>query len=81
MPQHKNKQQAFQAAQQGYAQAKEVYESLDSNSSEYGHYKKRLAQEVNEAEQQIENALEVSSEHQAKQLEQYRNELEEMKQE
>jgi predicted nucleic acid-binding Zn-ribbon protein len=80
MPYHKNKQQAFQAAEQGMEQARDIYQQLDSSSSEYGHYLKRLKQEINETEQQIENAHEVASETQRKQLENYQAEIETMKQ-
>jgi biopolymer transport protein ExbB/TolQ len=75
MPHHKDKQQAFQAAQQGYTQAKNAEQNVVSDSSEYGKQLKHLQKEVNEAYEQIENALEVSSEHQRHQLEQYRNDL------
>ncbi len=75
MPYHKNKQQAFQAAQQGVNEAKEVYENIDKDSADYGRQLKQLQQEVNEAFQQIENALENASEKQRKRLEKYREEL------
>lgn len=75
MPYHKNKQQAFQAAQQGVNEAKEVYENIDKDSADYGRQLKQLQQEVNEAFQQIENALENASEKQWKRLEKYREEL------
>ncbi|OZM56295.1 hypothetical protein CIB95_12840 [Lottiidibacillus patelloidae] len=78
MPFHKDKQQAFQAAQQGYTQAKNAEQHLVTDSSEYGKQLKHLQNEVNEAYQQIENALEVSSEHQRHQLEQYRNDLQQI---
>lgn len=80
MPYHKNKQQAFQAAQQGVTQAKAIYETLDPNSPEYGHYVKQLQREINEAEQQIENALEVASETQRLTLSEYKSEIEKMSQ-
>lgn len=80
MPYHKNKQQAFQAAEQGMEQARDIYQQLDSSSSEYGNYLKRLKQEINETEQQIENAHEVASETQRKQLENYQVEIDKMKQ-
>lgn len=75
MPYHKNKQQAFQAAQQGTEQARDVYENIVKNDPDYGVHLKRLKNEVNEAYQQIENALEVASEHQKTQLEQFQNDL------
>ncbi|WP_077617928.1 hypothetical protein [Bacillus sinesaloumensis] len=75
MPYHKDKQQAFQAAQQGTEQARDVYENIVSNDPDYGAHLKRLKNEVNEAYQQIENALEVASEHQKSQLQQFQQDL------
>lgn len=75
MPYNKNKQQAFQAAQQGTNQAKDVYESIIKNDPDYGSQLKRLKNEVNEAYEQINNALEVASEHQREQLEQFQSDL------
>lgn len=76
MPYHKNKQQAFQAAQQGIEEVQGLYNEIVSDSASYGHQLKHLKDEVNEAYQQIENALETASEHQRVQLEQFRNDLE-----
>ncbi|KGX83835.1 hypothetical protein [Pontibacillus marinus] len=77
MPHHKNKQQAFQAAQQGYEQAekanKQRIEAI--NRADYGKELGHLTQEVNEAYQQIDKALGVASEHQEKQLKQYQEKL------
>ncbi|PLR81563.1 hypothetical protein CVD25_14025 [Bacillus canaveralius] len=78
MPYHKDKQQAFQAAQQGMENAMELYLDIVRDSASYGHQLKHLKNEVNEAYQQIENALEVASEHQRIQLEKYQQDLEEM---
>lgn len=78
MPYHKNKQQAFQAAQQGMEDAEEAYCQIVQDSASYGHQLKHLQREVNEAYQQIENALEVASEHQKVQLEQFQNDLRQM---
>jgi flagellar biosynthesis chaperone FliJ len=78
MPYQKNKQQAFQAAQQGVEDAEELYYEIVSDSSSYGHQLKHLKNEVNEAYQQIENALEVASEHQRVQLEQFQQDLQKM---
>ncbi|RSK49656.1 hypothetical protein [Bacillus canaveralius] len=78
MPYHKDKQQAFQAAQQGMENAMELYLDIVRDSASYGHQLKHLKNEVNEAYQQIENALEVASEHQRIQLEKYQHDLEEM---
>ncbi|KGX87560.1 hypothetical protein [Pontibacillus litoralis] len=77
VPYHKNKQQAFQAAQQGFQQA------LDANDNrvktigkaEYGKELAHLTQEMNEAFVQINKALEVASEHQYNQLKQYEQDL------
>lgn len=78
MPYHKDKQQAFQAAQQGVEDAQELYYEIVRDSASYGHQLKHLKQEVNEAFQQIENAMEVASEHQRIQLEQFQNDLRQM---
>ncbi|MDF1510794.1 hypothetical protein PZE06_21910 [Robertmurraya sp. DFI.2.37] len=75
MPYHKNKQQAFQAAQQGVNEAQELYHEIVKDSASYGHQLKHLKEEINEALQQIENALEVASEHQKSQLEQFRQDV------
>ncbi|MCD5322792.1 MULTISPECIES: hypothetical protein [Pontibacillus] len=77
MPYHKNKQQAFQAAQQGYQQAIDANETrLQSvDQADYGKELAHLTQEVNEAYQQIDKALEVASEHQYDQLKQYQDQL------
>ena len=75
MPYHKNKQQAFQAAQQGVEDVEEQYYEIVRESPNYGHQLQHLKQEVNEAYQQIENALEVASEHQRIQLEKFQNDL------
>jgi flagellar biosynthesis chaperone FliJ len=76
MPYHKNKQQAFQAAQQGVEDVEELYYEIVQDSASYGHQLKHLKNEVNEAYQQIENALEVASEKQRAQLEQFQTDLE-----
>ncbi|WP_316571297.1 hypothetical protein [Neobacillus sp. YIM B06451] len=78
MPYHKNKQQAFQAAQQGVEEARDLFAEIVRDSASYGHQLKHLKNEVNEAYQQIENALEVASEHQRIQLEQFRDDLQRM---
>lgn len=75
MPHHKNKQQAFQAAQQGVNEAQELYSDIVRDSASYGHQLKHLKNEVNEALQQIENALEVASDTQKMQLEQFRQDI------
>ncbi|WML55867.1 hypothetical protein RCG17_27060 [Neobacillus sp. PS3-12] len=78
MPYQKNKQQAFQAAQQGVEEAEELYYEIVRDSASYGHQLQHLKNEVNEAYQQIENALEVASEHQKVQLEQFQQDLQKM---
>jgi flagellar biosynthesis chaperone FliJ len=78
MPYQKNKQQAFQAAQQGVEDAEELYYEIVHDSASYGHQLQHLKNEVNEAYQQIENALEVASEHQKVQLEQFQQDLQKM---
>ncbi|CAH2466676.1 MULTISPECIES: hypothetical protein [Bacillus] len=75
MPYHKDKQQAFQAAQQGVTQAENTFNNIVKNDPNYGHDLKELRQEVQEAYEQIQNALEVASETQRPQLEQYENNL------
>ncbi|MBO0960181.1 hypothetical protein J1P26_10640 [Neobacillus sp. MM2021_6] len=77
-PYNKDKQEAFQAAQQGYEEAQGLFETIVSDSASYGHQLKHLKNEVNEAYQQIESALEVASEHQKAQLEQFQLDLQNM---
>jgi flagellar biosynthesis chaperone FliJ len=74
-PYNEDKQQAFQAAQQGYEEAQGLFKTIISDSASYGHQLKHLKEEVNEAYQQIENALEVASEHQKAQLERFQQDL------
>ncbi|MCH1625652.1 hypothetical protein [Fredinandcohnia quinoae] len=74
-PYHKNKQQAFQAAQQGIEEAKGIYENIVKDDPDYGVHLKRLKNEVNEAYEQINNALEVASDKQKEQLQQYQDDL------
>lgn len=76
MPYNKNKQQAFQAAQQGTHQAKDIYENIVKETDpDYGNQLKHVKNEVNEAFEQINNALEVASEDQLDQLNQYKSDL------
>ncbi|WP_071459718.1 hypothetical protein [Bacillus massilinigeriensis] len=75
MPYKKNKQQAFQAAQQGYEEVQDLYFEIVHDSASYGHQLKHVKNEVNEAYQQIEKALEVASEIQRRQLLQYMDDL------
>ncbi|MCA0174217.1 hypothetical protein [Bacillus sp. RAR_GA_16] len=75
MPYHKNKQQSFQAAQQGYEQAIDAKKEIVVSSSGYGKDLKHLQQEIGEAKQQIESALVNASEHQRAQLLQFQQDL------
>lgn len=75
MPYNKNKQQAFQAAQQGVDHAVDIYKDLVRNDPDYGHHLKDLKDEVHEAFQQIDNALEVASENQLDQLHKFKSDL------
>ncbi|MEI5907916.1 hypothetical protein WAK64_12705 [Bacillus spongiae] len=75
MPYHKDKQQAFQAAQQGFVDAQNAVNELVLDGASYGKQLSHLKQEMNEAYQQIENALEVASEHQREQLERFKSDL------
>ncbi|WP_445487194.1 hypothetical protein [Niallia sp. 03133] len=72
---HKNKQEAFQAAQRGLIETQTLYEDIVKDSASYGHQLKHLKQEINETYEQIENALEVASEHQREQLENFQKDL------
>jgi flagellar biosynthesis chaperone FliJ len=78
MPYHKDKQQAFQAAQRGVEDVQELYHEIVHDSGSYGYQLKHLKNEVNEAYQQIENALEVASEHQKVQLQTFQQDLQNM---
>lgn len=78
MPYHKNKQQAFQAAQQGMKDLHDVYSHMVQDSSSYGQQLKHLKEEVNETYQQIENAMEVASETQRQQLEKFLSDIEQI---
>ncbi len=75
MPYNKDKQQSFQAAQQGYEQAISAKQEIIVSSSGYGKDLKHLQQEVGEAKMQIENALVNASEHQRAQLLQFQQDL------
>lgn len=79
MPYRKDKQLAFQSAQQSVEAAEELYDEIvKDDSATYGHQLKHLKNEVNEAYQQIENALEVASEHQKAQLQTFQQDLQKM---
>lgn len=77
-PYQKDKQLAFQAAQQGYENAQGLYETIVEDGANYGRQLNHLKDEVNEAYQQIENALEVASEHQKEQLRRFQQDLKTM---
>ncbi|OIJ18998.1 hypothetical protein BKP45_14845 [Anaerobacillus alkalidiazotrophicus] len=79
MPYIKNKQQAFQAAQQAFVQAQQATNNLIPNDEDFGHHFKQAEQEVMEAEQVIDKALRNASEHQRHELEKFQNELAEIK--
>ncbi|WP_400247805.1 hypothetical protein AB3U99_11895 [Niallia sp. JL1B1071] len=75
MPYHSNKQEAFQDAQRNMYETQNLYQDIVKDSASYGHQLKHLKQEINETYQQIENALEVASEHQREQLESFQKDL------
>lgn len=75
MPYHSNKQEAFQDAQRNLYEMQNLYQDIVKDSANYGHQLKHLKQEINETYQQIENALEVASEHQKEQLESFQKDL------
>ena len=75
MPYHNNKQEAFQDAQRNLYETQNLYQDIVKDSANYGHQLKHLKQEINETYQQIENALEVASEHQRQQLESFQKDL------
>ena len=75
MPYHSNKQEAFQDAQRNLYEMQNLYQDIVKDSANYGHQLKHLKQEINETYQQIENALEVASEHQRQQLESFQRDL------
>lgn len=78
MPYLKNKQEAFQAAEQGVEEAKGFFHDIVRDSASYGHQLKHLKKEVNEAYVQIENALEVATETQRHRLEEYKHDLQQI---
>ncbi|MCA1058734.1 hypothetical protein LCL96_07290 [Rossellomorea aquimaris] len=75
MPYHKNKQQAFQAAEQSVTEVQNTVNELVLDGASYGSQLAHLKNEVNEAYQQIENALEVASDTQRAQLQQFKSDL------
>jgi len=81
VPYHKNKRQAFEAAQQAYTQLQDAFHQLDPDSPEFGHQIKLADEELNEANQIINKAYTVASEHQKRQLDLFSEELAQRKQE
>ena len=79
-PYNKDKQQSFQAAQQGHKEAVDAYEQANEakNDASYGHEAKQAIGDVNEASQQIENALENASETQRQRLTEFQQDIEDM---
>jgi ElaB/YqjD/DUF883 family membrane-anchored ribosome-binding protein len=75
MPYHKNKQQAYQAAEQSVTEIQNTINELVLDGASYGSQLAHLKSEVNEAYQQIENALEVASDTQRAQLQQFKSDL------
>jgi uncharacterized membrane protein len=75
MPYHKDKQQAYQAAEQSVTEIHNTINELVLDGASYGSQLAHLKNEVNEAYQQIENALEVASETQRAQLQQFKSDL------
>ena len=70
-----DKRRTFWEAQQGHKQAMDASQSIHYNDADYGSELKHLKQEVNEAYQQIQNALGSATEHQRVQLEQFEQDL------
>lgn len=75
MPYHKDKHIAFMHAQEGFRQAQEAHGELVRDSADFGRQLSHLKQEVNEAYQQIENALETAGEIQRDKLEKFKADL------
>jgi ElaB/YqjD/DUF883 family membrane-anchored ribosome-binding protein len=76
MPYNKDKQQAFQAAQQGFTDVQHTVNELVLEGGSYGSQLSHLRNEVNEAYQQIENALEVATDTQKAQLQKFISDIE-----
>lgn len=75
MPYHKNKQQSFQAAQQGTSAAADAFRSASQEEADYGAQVKQVKEEVNEAFAQIQNARENATGNQNMRLDQFEEEL------
>lgn len=81
MPYHKDKQQAYQAAEQAFVQAQEAKAEIDSSRSDYAWHVNKAKEELEEAEIQIMKALTTASDTQHEQLTKYQEQLEQMKSE
>ncbi|NEU29222.1 hypothetical protein GN156_00290 [bacterium LRH843] len=79
MPYHKNKQEAFQAAQQAVEEAQQATENIANHSPDEGRMRKRAVKEIMEAEEQVQKAYTVSSERQHEQLDQYQQVISDFK--
>ncbi|MFD1018303.1 hypothetical protein [Thalassobacillus hwangdonensis] len=81
MSYYQNKQEAFQHASNKMKQVEDsaahVLESI--HEADYGTELAHLQEEINQAYQQVEKALTVSSEHQEKQLQSYKAQLDKIK--
>ncbi len=78
MPYIKNKQQAFQAAQQAFIQAENLTNNLQSTDEDFGHHLKQAQQEINEAKQMLQKALRNATDQQRNELQKFDSQLEVM---
>lgn len=78
MQDKQDKRRAFQAADQSFKQVQEAVHGIVIEGPDYGSQLKHVKQEMNEAYQQIETALQVASEHQRLQLQRYQQDLQSM---
>lgn len=77
MSNHKNKEEAFWAAESGVKEAVDQYEIVKSvvNDASFGKEFSHLKNEVSEAIQQIQKALEVCSDTQHERLKEFQTQL------
>jgi two-component sensor histidine kinase len=75
MPYQKSKERAFQDAEQRVSEVKKASSELVVDSADFASQLSHLKNEVNKAYQQVENALEIATETQRKQLEKYQTVL------
>ncbi|KMY49673.1 hypothetical protein AC625_09085 [Peribacillus loiseleuriae] len=73
-----DKRRAFQEADQSFKQAQEAMFEIVKDGPEYGSQLKHVKQEMDEAYQQIQSALQVASEQQREQLQRYQEDLQSM---